>query len=1151
MTLLSPGVKVTIVDESNYLPAATNSVPYFLIATASNKTSGTGIGVAPGTIPANANTIYQISSQRELAATFGNPLFYNTSDGTPINGYELNEYGLLAAHSALGITNQCYVQRVDIDLAELTASLVRPTGNPPAGTFWFDTNASLFGVFQWNIVTAGFTNEVPSVITNPAYVDVNNVPLQTYGTIGNYAVVAVDSMNPYYFKRGGPTALDTTSATLLQNYNTWVQVGSPEWQQGWPTISGTLAPTTLTAGDVIVINGTSIAVPASPLNTVVGLSDAINAAAISGVYSAHMNGMLQIYGDSTTEDQSILGIVSISNAPGSGNTLAVLGIAETIYNVPQFYSGPSYSIPRWRSTDSSPAPTGSIWMKTNKVNLGAHLSIQKFNSTLKTFISQPCNLYNNDASAIYALDPGQGGLGIAQGTTYAQITPMNDFTAGFEILEYWTSGPTVVTALAAPDAPFVVGSSFQIQATAPGQSTLNSGVAILTGTTPADFVAAVSSANVPFVSAAVSTSGAIVFTHSTGGDIVLQNVTGSPITIAGFIGDNIPLVRPNYVNGVQTGSILSNFINNNPMNSPFSYIASANAPTIDPPDGQLWYDSNPTAEDIMILDNGIWQGYQNVNNDARGYNLTRTNAAGPIYSPTPPTTQTDAAQSPLAYGDLWIDTSDLINYPVINRWTNVNNYGQWVQIANNDSTTINGVIFQDARWAPNGTTNPITDPIPSISQMLTSNYVDPDAPNPELYPDGILLFNTRLSGYNVKSFQVDYFNSTDYPAYAWSPGIAYTPGQLANDGGQIYICIAPYNENLQPSTNPTYWTLFTQTNTWTSASPNNEDGTPNFGSNAQRVIIVKALKSGVDSSTVIREEQQQFNLLACPQYPELIPNLVVLNDDRGDTGFIVGDTPLDLTPTNIVSWATNDNGTGTNPQNLLSYNDYVGVFYPSCLTNDLSGNQVVTAPSHMMVRTIIRSDSVSYPWLAPAGTRRGVVDNAIQIGYIDDRTGDFLPLGVDQALRDVLYQNQVNPITFIPGVGIVNFGNKTTSNVTTLMDRINVARLIAFMRGRLQIIGKQYLFEPNDQITRNQISNAITSLMIDLVAKRGIYDYLVICDNSNNTPATIDANELWVDIAIEPVTAVEFIYIPVRIMATGQIAALSSTSTGTGAVAGA
>jgi phage tail sheath protein FI len=105
------------------------------------------------------------------------------------------------------------------------------------------------------------------------------------------------------------------------------------------------------------------------------------------------------------------------------------------------------------------------------------------------------------------------------------------------------------------------------------------------------------------------------------------------------------------------------------------------------------------------------------------------------------------------------------------------------------------------------------------------------------------------------------------------------------------------------------------------------------------------------------------------------------------------------------------------------------------------------------------------------------------------------------------------------------------------MDRINVARLVAFIRGRLDIIGKQYLFEPNDQITRNQIKNSIDSLMIDLVAKRGIYDYLVVCDDSNNTPARIDRNELYVDIAIEPVKAVEFIYIPVRIKNTGEIAA--------------
>jgi phage tail sheath protein FI len=168
--------------------------------------------------------------------------------------------------------------------------------------------------------------------------------------------------------------------------------------------------------------------------------------------------------------------------------------------------------------------------------------------------------------------------------------------------------------------------------------------------------------------------------------------------------------------------------------------------------------------------------------------------------------------------------------------------------------------------------------------------------------------------------------------------------------------------------------------------------------------------------------------------------------------------------------------------------------------------------------------------LAPAGTRRGVVDNAIAIGYIDAATGEFQQINVGQGLRDVLYENDINPITFIPGVGITNFGNKTTTSVTSALDRINVSRLVAFLRGRLEEIGKLYLFEPNDDIT-----NTVNSLMIDLIAKRGIYDYLVVCDLSNNTPARIDRNELWVDIAIEPVKAVEFIYIPLRIKNTGEI----------------
>jgi phage tail sheath protein FI len=199
----------------------------------------------------------------------------------------------------------------------------------------------------------------------------------------------------------------------------------------------------------------------------------------------------------------------------------------------------------------------------------------------------------------------------------------------------------------------------------------------------------------------------------------------------------------------------------------------------------------------------------------------------------------------------------------------------------------------------------------------------------------------------------------------------------------------------------------------------------------------------------------------------------------------------------------------------------------------------------MMIRTIIRSDEVAFPWLAPAGVRRGVVDNAERLGYVDATTGEFISIATGQGLRDTLYENRINPITFIPGVGITNYGNKTEAGTPSALDRINVARLVAFIRGRLEEIGKTFVFEPNDQITRNEISNAIEGLMVDLVAKRGIYDYLVVCDESNNTPARIDRNELYVDIAIEPVKAIEFIYIPLRIKNTGEISSGQVASSAT------
>jgi phage tail sheath protein FI len=101
------------------------------------------------------------------------------------------------------------------------------------------------------------------------------------------------------------------------------------------------------------------------------------------------------------------------------------------------------------------------------------------------------------------------------------------------------------------------------------------------------------------------------------------------------------------------------------------------------------------------------------------------------------------------------------------------------------------------------------------------------------------------------------------------------------------------------------------------------------------------------------------------------------------------------------------------------------------------------------------------------------------------------------------------------------------------MDRINVARLTCYLRTVLAKVAAPFIFEPNDTITRSQVQKAFESVLNDVVAKRGIFDYLVVCDTSNNTPDRIDRNELYVDIAIKPVKAIEFIYIPVRLRNTG------------------
>lgn len=1109
MALTSPGVEVVVIDESQYIPSAVNTVPYFLVATAQNKADAAGIGIAAGTTAANANKTYLITSQRDLAATFGVPFFYSTTTGTPINGYELNEYGLLAAYSALGVSNRAYIQRVDIDLTELTASLSRPTGNANNGTYWLDTSTTVWGVQEWNQTSATFTTKTPLVITESVYVvDFDNAdytPIPSYGSVGDYAVSAVALNNPMYYKNQD---------------NDWVQVGSDAWKISWPAVVGSTTPSTLTIGNNIYLNGTLVAVGAT--NTVTGFVNVINAAAITGVSAANVGGSLAIYANSlATNDGSTAsgGLVSIIPGPNGGSALlTALGITASEYRAPAYFPGYSYQAPRWRTTDTgtgvstAPHPTGSVWQNISPVNAGMSLKVKKYSAALDVWVSQTSPVYVDDSTAIYNLDPTGGGKNIPVGTTYAQYNSLASTTApnansAFLILERTALGATVVTGTTTPTGnAFTPGNSFVLIGTEAGTATVTTATVTIAGTgSVANFISAVSLANVPYVSASVNSAGKIVFTHSQGGTIYVGPDVGTPLATAGF-STSTAYCRADPLGGGYL--VLSNWVTS-PL---FTYTASDNAPDQNPADGRLWYYSTVDEADIMIQDNGAWRGYQNVTNDVRGFDLSLTNASGPIVAASAPLTQNDTAESPLQLGDLWIDTSDLEAYPALYRWEQVSGMSQWVAVVTTDQVTQNGILFADARWGDSGAINPVTDAIPTIDSLLTSDHLDLDAPDPALYPQGMLLFNTRRSGYNVKAFNSSYFTTANYPdAGAFNPA-------------------APTNNNNLPE----------YSFTWVTTSGNKANGAMYAGRQAQRALVIRAMRAGIDTSLFAREEQNQFNLIAAPGYPELATNLVALSNERSNTCFVVGDTPMRLEAkgTDLATYATNNGGLGlTTEDGLIIGSAYSAVFYPSCQTNDLSGNTVVAPPSHMMVRTILRSDAVSYPWLAPAGTRRGVIDNATAIGYIDAATGEFVQTAIGQGLRDVLYENNINPITFIPGVGITNFGNKTRQGATTALDRINVARLIVFLRGRLEEIGKLYLFEPNDQITRNEILNTTNSLMIDLIAKRAIYDYLVVCDESNNTPARIDRNELYLDVAIEPVKAVEFIYIPLRIKNTGAIAA--------------
>ena len=775
-TLVSPGVAVTVTDESFYGSAGAGTVPMIVVATQQDRLHVSGSGIAAGTTQAKAGIPQLVTSQFELAQTFGNP-FFQKNGANSVHGGELNEYGLLAAHSFLGAANRAYVVRADINTEQLIANATEPKGDPVDGTYWLDTASTVWGIFEHD--GTDWVEQTVTVYTS--------TPGPTDGSNGDYAVDVSTTANQFYKKIAG----------------SWVMVETTAIQAA-------------TGGSEVV------------------------------TVSEHYN------------------------LPASQNL-------------------------------------GDIWFKTTTPNFG-------FNPSLKVW-SAAANQWQGVVGTVSIAQPANPAVG-----------------------DIWFD-------LTASDAKF----------------------------TP-------------------------------------RRWDGTTFNV-------------------------------------LSYQASATAPTGPTPNGTLWFDAT-LYYDIYVKGTNAWNA---VSGDVQ-------------LSTSAPTTQSNGINA-LQPGDIWVDTNedDFTIYTY--------NGASWVLRDTTDQTTPNGVVFGDLHPGNFSTTPPTANTGVTLA----------GAPDPLLFPDGILLINLAASGNNVKQY----------------------------DSANGY---------------------------WLTASSNQPDGRGSFGRRAQRKVIVNAMQAALSGNTDLRQETVTFNLIAAPGYPELADEMNTLNIDRKETAFIVVDTPFRLTPNEAVSWATAlADADGENGLTTKNFN--IGVYYPHAVTTNVDGQTVLAPASHIALRTIAYNDQVSFPWFAPAGLTRGVVNNASSVGYLTSES-EIKTVALSNGQRDALYLNKVNPIANFPNDGLIVWGQKTMNAAESALDRVNVSRLVSYLRERFDSLARPFIFEQNDEFTRANAKRAFERFIGDIMAKRGVYDFAVVCDETNNTPARIDRNELYIDVAIEPTKAAEFIYVPIRILNTGAIQSL-------------
>lgn len=1067
-TLISPGVHVSVIDESMYTSAGQGTVPLIIVATHKNKTHPSGTGIAEGTLPENSGVLRLLSSQREAIQYLGYPKFYYDDIGTPLHGYELNEYGVHALYSYLSTANRAYVLPAAIDMNQLAPSSTEPKGPPLSGTFWLDTKETSFGVFMS---------------------DGSSIP-------GNA------------WKNSKTRVIDTSYE--VENIVTGTkQFVDPSLDIVFPTET------------TIVINKTSITVSGTLSQVVAD----INAENLPGIVAViFKNGQA-----------SSIQIKNINNGAldFTGTQVDVfegLGLTNSTYMVPKSTLG--------------------------KLGDFAIVTLGRDNVLYQKLVPLTVEGYPDpDAIPFYF---------IVGSDEWKMATPTISIGTDFN--------PVLLTDT----------DSFRINGSNP--------ITIGRMRTLADIATAINAANIKNITATVVSATQIRITNIAGSDLILENVTGTPLSVMGLISvpgnrmfysshtqyptnsvsGDVWIKTTEYNNGAKwvvkvyskiTGKwmlVQAPLIGNSPKTDtetqeeaddkeaskyygnsllegvlyvrynlygtpsnpiashdirryngknwePLSYEASTSQPTTKAEDGTMWYSENFKVDIMVNLNGSQWVGYK------KHPNCLFTDDQGPFIQGSTPLKHRNG--NPLRQNDIWIDTSDLEKYPSIYRYNEVSK--QWVSVDNTDQTTPFGIVFDDVRSDSGPRLNP-TDTYTAYSDnpadMVLSNYVDPDCVDPRLYPDGTLLFNMRYSTLDVKQYKQNYFagefDGNDYSTMSYNVGdVTFPP---LEDVGR-----------------------------WVTVSGLKIDGSPYMWRKAQRAMIVRSLQEVIISNEDARNEALFFNLISCPGYVETIDEMIQLNIDKKETAFIVADTPSRLKPTanDIQNWSVPllEGQVLPTSEDMLGINNYnVAIYYPWGISTNLDGNEIMVPPSTMALKTIQLSDAVSYPWYAPAGTNRGLVTNAISVGYLTDNN-EFHTTFLNERQRDALYINKINPISYIPNRGLMIYGQKTLHGAESALDRVNVARLMCHLRYQFDRLAQEFLFEPNVAHTRESARITYEKFLAELIATNGIYDFVVVCDETNNTPPRIDRNELWIDIAISPVKAIEFIYIPVRIKNTGEI----------------